>query len=109
MATEIGEVEWLEPWSAIVDDEMRAQLEGEVAREAGRGHPLFQRPARALARRYDQDDVLYEVGSPSQLAVVHLTYAPKPDQPPWPWTTLFDSMTAFIDARMRPDHEEYAG
>lgn len=109
MAMESDEVEWLEPWSAVADDGMRANLESELAKEVGRGHLLFQRPSRALARRYDQDDVLYAVGSPSQLAVVHLSDAAKPDQPPWPLTTLFDNMTAFIDGRMKPDHDEYAG
>jgi hypothetical protein len=38
-----------------------------------------------------------------------LSYAAKPDQPPWPSTTLFDSLTAFIEGRMKPDHVEYAG
>ena len=109
MAVEIDEIKWLEPWSAVVDDGMRAMLESELAKEVGRGHLLFQRPTRALARRYDQDDVLYAVGSPAQLAVVHLSYAAKPDQPPWPSTTLFDNLTAFIEGRMKPDHDEYAG
>ena len=109
MAAEIDDVEWLEPWSAVVDDAMRAQLESELAKEVGRGHLLFQRSAKALARRYDQDDVLYAVGSPSQLAVVHLSYAAKPDQPPWPSTMVFDNMTAFIEERMKRDHDEYAG
>jgi hypothetical protein len=108
MAAENGEVEWLKPWSAVVDDEMRGKLESELAREVGRGHVLFQRPTRALARRHDQDDVLYAVGSPSQLAVVHLSYAAKPDRPHWPSTTLFDNLMAFIEGRMKPDHDGYA-
>ena len=54
-----------------------------------------------------QDDVLYAVGSPSQLAVVHLSYAAKPDQPPWPSTTLFDNLMAFIEGRMKSDHDGY--
>lgn len=108
MAAEIDNVEWLEPWSAVVDDGMRAQLESELAKELGVGHVLFGRPTRALARRHDQDDVLYAVGSPSQVAVVHLSYAANPDQPPWPSTTLFDNLMAFIEGRMKPDHEGYA-
>ena len=107
MAVEIDEVEWLEPWSAVVDEGMRAKLESELAKEVGRGHVLFQRPTRALARRHNQDDVLYAVGSPSQLAVVHLSYAAKPDQPPWPSTTLFDNLMAFIEGRMKSDHDGY--
>ncbi len=106
---EIDEIEWLEPWSAVVDDGMRAQLESELAREVGPGHLLFQRKARALARRYDQDDVLYAVAGPSQLAAVHLSYAAQPDQPSRPSTTLFDNLTAFIERRMKPDHHGYSG
>ena len=109
MAIEIGDLEWLEPWSAVVDEKMRAALEDELAKELGRGHVLFQRPARAIARRYDQDDVLYAIENPSQLAVVHLSYAAKPDRPPWPSTSLFDDIAAFIQERMNPDHDDYAG
>jgi hypothetical protein len=109
MAAAIEDVEWLEPWSAVVDDGTRADLEDELAKEVAPGHLLFKRPARALARRHDQDDVLYAVGNPSQLAVVHLSYATKPDNPPWPSTAVFKDVTAFIEGRMKLDHEEYAG
>ncbi|MFN2613902.1 MAG: hypothetical protein ABR552_03675, partial [Actinomycetota bacterium] len=103
---DLSQIEWLEPWSGVADPAMRARLEAELVRELGRGHILFQRLAKALARRLDQDDVLYAVESPSEVAVVHLSYAAKPDQPPWPSTTLFDNLTAFIETRMKPDHDE---
>jgi hypothetical protein len=104
-----SEIEWLEPWSAVTDEVMQARLERELVKEVGRGHVLFQRQVKTLARRYDRDDVLYAVENPSQLALVHLSYAAKPDRPPWPSTTLFDDLIGFIDARMKPDHDEYTG
>jgi hypothetical protein len=109
MATETTKVEWLEPWSAVIDDKMRATLEAELIAEVAQGHTLFQRPARAIARRDDQDDVLYAVGTPSELAVVHLSYAARPDRPPLPTTAIFESMAAFIQDRMKLDHDEFAG
>jgi hypothetical protein len=109
MVSEVPQMEWLEPWSAVIDEAMRAKLEGELAREVGRGHILFRRPARALARRYDQDDVLFAIGNPSQLAVVHLTWAAHPEGPAWPSTSLFDEMSGFAEERMKRDHDEYAG
>jgi hypothetical protein len=100
-------IEWMEPWTPIVDPALRTSLETELRNEVAQGHVLFGRSAMALARRSDQDDVLFAVDNPSQFAVVHLSYAARPDRPPWPDTICFDDVETFVEGRMRPDHEEY--
>ena len=53
---------------------------------------------RAVARRQDCDDVLFvSVDEPPAVAVVHLTYANRPElDPRWPRTTFFDSMQVCV-------------
>src|SRR5438552_765492 len=63
----------LDPWDAVDDGR---GLETELVREVVRGHPLFGKTVRAVARRADQDDVLF-VGD-AIVAVVHLTWSRGP-------------------------------
>jgi hypothetical protein len=83
-------VEWLVPWYSVADDAAQvAGMKRELRRELSPGHPLFQLPVRALARRQDCDNVLFtvEVGI-GWVAVVHLTWTHSPpERPPWPRTT----------------------
>ena len=102
-------MDWLEPWVPVSDETERVGLEAELHRELGPGHVLFRRLARAIARRHDRDDVLFEVGQPAQFAVVHLTYAAHPEKEPWPMADLFDTLAAFVEGRMKPDHEKPGG
>lgn len=106
-SAELDELVWLEPWSAV-EERHRAALERELQRELIAGHVLFGREARAVGRRKDRDDVLFALfaaGGPSELAVVHLTYA-RETTPDWPHTMLFASAAEFVAGCMRPDHEE---
>jgi len=50
------------------------QLAQQLLRELANDHPLRGRPARAIARRIDCDDVAFEIER-SGLCVVHLTWA----------------------------------
>src|SRR5215472_494224 len=81
-------VGWLEPWSPVKNQQHAAWLERELKKEVVRGHVLFGRAAMAVAVRADQDDVLFQISDPTQLAVVHLTWAARADRPPWPSTSL---------------------
>ena len=99
-------IDWLEPWRALSEPE-KPRLEIELSYELALGHVLFGRRARALAVRVDCDDVLFELLAPPGLAVVHLSYAERPDRPPWPTTELFADAPDFIARRMKPDHADY--
>jgi hypothetical protein len=61
---------------------------------------------RAVARRQDCDDVLFvSADEPKVVAVVHLTYAKRPESDPrWPTTTFFDSMEDWLERGMKQDH-----
>jgi hypothetical protein len=104
---EIAKVAWLEPWSPVVDSQHASRLERELAKEVARGHALFGRVAKAVAVRGDQDDVLFAVANPDQLAVVHLTWSSGADYPLWPTTSFFRNVAEFAEARMKPDHEDF--
>ena len=99
------DIEWREPWVQVTEDEQRRRLEAELRRELATSHQLHGRAARAVARRIDQDDVLFLVGE--ELAVVHLTYSKSaPERPPWPRTRLFSSSVEFVSKCLLPDHDE---
>ena len=102
---ELANVHWLEPWSPV-DPSHAEPLARELRRELSGDHALFGRPAQAVARRCDCDDVLFVVGDPLQFAVVHLTYS-RETSAEWPRTVFFTSFADFANERMMQDHEEY--
>jgi hypothetical protein len=104
LLSNIDEVTWLEPWARLEEQDQDV-LERELRRELIAGHVLFGRDARAIARRDDQDDVLFLVEAPPQLAVVHLTYV-RESRPEFPHTMLFETIAEFAEACMLPDHAE---
>jgi hypothetical protein len=63
------------PWEPI-DPAMAAKYEDEYATEIAKGHPLYGVPVRAVGRRNDCDDVLFELlRHLCDYAVVHLTWS----------------------------------
>jgi len=104
---EVEKVDWLEPWSPVVDPKHAATLERELKKEVTRGHALFGQNARAIAVRSDQDDVLFAIGNPIRLVVVHLTWLSGADRPPWPRTTFFESASEFVEKQMKADHSAF--
>ena len=80
--------------------ELAESFDVELQREIGPDHPLFQRPARAIAKRDANDEVLFELDS-GQLALVHLTWARHPEPVPWPTTALYTSFDEFFAAALR--------
>ena len=67
-------------------DLLRAELE----RELTRGHPLHGTALRVVAEAIPQDEVIVETAD-GRVALVHLTFARRPERPPWPMTTLLQS------------------
>jgi hypothetical protein len=92
----IREVAWRDPWEAVPEP-AGAGLVRELRAELGAAHVLAGRPAAAIARRRDRDDVLFLVREPTQLAVVHLTWTREANSASkWPGTELFSSVEEFL-------------
>jgi len=99
---ELLQVEWLDPWHRE-----ESGLERELASEVSPQHPLFQLEAVAIARRNDNDDVLFFLpASIPSLAVVHLTWR-RETNAEWPFTRFYSSLADFIEHCMKADHKEY--
>ncbi len=98
-------MEWLEPWSPVAHGE---ELDDELRREVGPGHPLHGVATRTLARRGDCDDVLFALeDGTGRVAVVHLTWTSRPpERPPWPSTRLFASLEAWARTGMVTDEAD---
>jgi hypothetical protein len=96
----------LEPWMPVATEAQG--LERELGSELGTRHQLKGRNMRAIARRRDNDDVLFvSTDEPTIVAVVHLTWANRPENDPrWPATTLFESIEDWAERRMRVDHDD---
>jgi hypothetical protein len=99
---------YLDPWTAV-HTEQATRLEEELRREVAEGHVLHGRPARAIARRVDRDDVLFELQDDHACAVVHLTWCQGVERPPWPSTHIFESLSAWMNKAMHDDHRDYMG
>jgi hypothetical protein len=98
--------QWLDPWIPVSSG---GALERELAMELPARHILKGISLRAIARRLDNDDVLFELTEHEKpFAVVQLIYRRQPD-PQLPWTVLFDSWDDWVENCMEPDHEEVFG
>jgi hypothetical protein len=86
-----------------------AHLQRELASELGAEHPLKGRDMRAIAVRQDCDDVLFvSTDDPPVVAVVHLTYANRPEpDPQWFSTTFFASVEEWAERGMQADHDAF--
>ncbi len=84
--------DFLEPWQPA--GEFSNDLELELQKEVGEGHPLHGCTPVALAQRLDCDDVLFRVGTADgEFAVVHLTWSgSKERSPDWPGVEFFKSL-----------------
>lgn len=85
-------IEWVKPWVPISDPGHRAKIEEELHREVGDGHALFGLAPTAIARREDQDDVLFLLDD-ERVAEVHLTWTGRSEaNAQWPCTTIYPSI-----------------
>lgn len=75
------------------DRQAASLLEQELAREVADGHPLHGRSWTVIARAFPQDDVVIQSGD--EVAIVHLTWAQRPERLPWPMTEIFASAADF--------------
>jgi hypothetical protein len=94
------------PWRAA-----DTPLEEQLRREVPRGHVLYGLSARAVARRQDNDDVLFELFGADLLAgfaLVHLDWRSRPGRfTEWPHTVPFPTFDDWVRGCMNPDAEEW--
>lgn len=76
-----------EPWWAITNN-LAEILKDELNRELSTNHILYGKKAVAVAKREDNDDVIYWIIELEKYAIVHLTYT-KETSSEYPKTQLF--------------------
>lgn len=99
------ELEFLLPWQACTSE--HAALQHELYLELSEKHPLFGKNATTVARRIDNDDVLFKLDG-EQYAVVHLTWSSKKERyPDCPFTRMFDHWKDVYEKVILEDHKDY--
>jgi hypothetical protein len=92
-------VELPRPFLPIESSQLRSGFEAELARELKSGHPLFNVSVKAIGRREDQDDVLFQIERRgAEVAEVHLTWSGKQENPPWPMVTFFETFAVWAQS-----------
>lgn len=93
---------YLKPWHPDNTD-MVIQLH----KEMNKRHLLYGKPVKTLARRQDNDDVLFEVNDADfKYAVVHLTWAQKvPEDSNYPRTKTYKNWQELYETRIVIDHQ----
>ena len=100
-------LQWIAPWKPI-DPAVAGKFEDEYANEIAKGHPLYGVPARAIGRRIDRDEVLFQLlRHLCDYVVVRLTWSGKEEPPPHsPSFELFLD-DEIMDKCIRPAQKEY--
>jgi hypothetical protein len=95
---------FMQPWEPVRDD--GHNLDQELRKEIVSGHPLYARLVRAVARRTDCNDVLFETDSAEyRYSVVHLTWTGELEQNPiYPYTQFYPAWEEWVESRMKPDN-----
>ena len=96
-------IDFLDPWTEV---EAKGFFEEELARELSNTHPLFGKTVKAIARRIDNDDVLFEIGK-EEMAVVHLTYSGNKEDSIYPRTTIYNHWTEVYEQVIVKDNFDY--
>lgn len=98
---------FLIPWERI-EFSTAEGLEKELKLEMNIGHLLFGEKVRAIAKRIDCDDVLFELTNNAKFAVVHLTWKmAKEENPVFPVTEVFDNWAEVYQNRIVRDNLDY--
>ena len=95
-------IELPEPWY-WTDQDLTDQLEREISKT----HVLHGRTTKTLARRQDNDDVLFLVDN-EKFAVVHLTWTvSRHTDNRWPTAQIFDNWDDLHRRLVLKDKEEF--
>ena len=93
-----------EPWYWTEQD-----LSDQLSSELSEKHILYGMKVITLARRQDNDDVLFQIFNYEfEFAVVHLTWSGNIDkQGKWPTTKTYKDWGDLYENRIKVDHEDY--
>ena len=93
---------YLKPWHSD-DTDLTVQLH----REINKNHILYGKPVKTIARRQDNDDVLFEVDSADfKYSMVHLTWSQKIlDDSRYPRTETYKNWEEVYKNRIIIDHQ----
>ncbi len=95
-------IELPEPWYWTEQD-LTDQLEKEISSS----HVLYGKAVKTLARRQDNDDVLFLIDN-GNFAIVHLTWRTQRHvDNRWPTTQLFDNWEDLFQKRILKDKEDF--
>lgn len=96
------DIELPEPWYWTEDD-----LTKQLKKEIHYSHILYNKHIKTIARREDQDDVLFELED-KKFAVVHLTWRELPHaNNMWPTTKMYNNWEDVYVNRILVDSEFY--
>lgn len=96
--------DFLLPWQPSTEDQTQ-QLQKEINNQ----HVLYGKMLKTIARRQDNDDVLFEVSNAAfQYAVVHLTWKQNSEEDArYPLTITYQDWKELFEKRIIPDHDEW--
>jgi len=95
---------WPNEWSPIGAAEGAGRFDAELKRELAREHPLHDLRVAAIGRRFDRDEVLFQVlDGGTRVAEVHLTWSRKREPPPWPLSRVYETWTAWAMDAAEPE------
>ena len=97
-----------EPWE-LIDSSLGDGIKDELLKEINGDHPLHKVNCEPVAKRIDNDDVLFRINPHlCEYAVVHLTWSGKKEvDSKWPHVDFFADTDDLYKERLKPDYEEY--
>ncbi|MBH8569846.1 hypothetical protein KB206_13215 [Microvirga sp. STS02] len=101
------QIDFVEPWVSVSSEQ--ASFEEELRRELAPDNVLYGLSLRAIGRRIDCDDVLFEIlsgNANSKLVLVHLTWSGIAEARSCPSTKFFANAEEFT-AQMLMDEQDY--
>jgi hypothetical protein len=101
-AVAVSDENFRPPWLGL-DSEYAVTLENEAYAEVAAGHELHGLELRAVAKCEGCDDVVFRA-SDNTFAIVQVTWARRPEAPPWPLTTRLGGLIALETTMDQHDH-----
>lgn len=97
-------IAFLPPWEGVTNND---RLENELQKELSQHHILYGKEVKAIARRRDTDDVIFEIAA-GKYALVHLSWQGQPaNTAEYPQTKLFDHWTKVYGKVIAEDNRHW--
>ena len=97
-------LKFLPPWIEI---DSKGSLEKELQKEVLESHPLFGQKVKAIAKREDNDDVLFQLEN-EKIAMVHLTWrSSKELSSKYPRSIIYEHWSKVFEEQIVKDNQEF--